>query len=135
MRGNQGGKGRDDVPGPSGAASGEQEAAREAVLRGWREAEALLDAITASVPDLRDKQAVGEAIEAYMARWGQPQFRITCYRCGQAVVELPLVYPTARGRWTWMPPSYYVARFSHDPQYRQCPSCGAPFPPVDLDSA
>jgi len=106
--------------------------AREAVLDAVREAEAVLDAILAGVKDRRSREDISRAVQAYLATHGEPVFRIVCYRCGEAVLKMPLMYPSARGLWTWLPPAYLVARFNSDDACRRCPACGAPFEPVSL---
>lgn len=94
------------------------------------QAEALIDEMMAGAID-RSREAMSDAIAAHMAAHGEPRFRIQCYRCGGAVVDLPLAYPSARGLWTWMPPAYYVARFNDDASSRRCDACGATFPTVN----
>lgn len=106
--------------------------ARAAVLKAVQEAEAVLDAIMAHVRDRRSREDISRAVEAYVAAHGEPAFRIACYRCGEAVLQVPLMYPSARGLWTWLPPAYLVARFNSDDACRRCPACGAPFEPVSL---
>lgn len=106
--------------------------ARAAVLQAVQEAEGVIDRIMAGVRDRRSREELSRAVEAYMEAHGEPRFRIVCYRCRGTVLEVPLVYPSARGLWTWLPPAYLVARFNSDDAYRRCSGCGASFEPVDL---
>lgn len=113
--------------------SDDYRAAQRAVTEAVRRAEAMIDAMMDAASDTRSREAISAGIEWYTENHGEPRFRIDCYRCGRAVVDLPLVYPSARGLWTWMPPAYYVARFNHDESHRRCDGCGAEFPVVELD--
>lgn len=110
----------------------EVEGARKAVSEAVRRAEAMIEAMMDAASDPRSREAISAAIESYTESHGEPRFRINCYRCGETVVDLPLVYPSARGLWTWMPPAYYVARFNHEESQRRCEACGAEFPVTAL---
>lgn len=108
------------------------EGARRSVTEAVRRAEAMIDAMMDAASDPRSREAISTAIESYTEMHGEPRFRINCYQCGEPVVDLPLVYPSARGLWTWMPPAYYVARFNHEESQRRCAACGADFPVTGL---
>lgn len=107
-----------------------ERAAQEALLRGLRRAEKVIDDIRARATDPNSREALSEAMAAHIEARGEPTFRIDCYRCGHAVVDLPLLYRSARGLWTWMPPAYYVAQFNEEESRRRCTACGADFPAV-----
>ena len=107
--------------------------AKRAVTEAVRRAETIIDEMMRAAVDPRSREAISAAIESYIETYGEPRFRIDCYRCGKAVADLPLVYPSARGLWTWMPPAYYVARFNHEENDRRCGACGAKFPVVEPD--
>lgn len=108
----------------------EHDAAEHAVATAVMQAEALIERVMAGV-DHRSRESMSDAIEEYMAKHGEPRFRIPCFRCGEAVVDLPLAYPSARGLWSWMPPTYYVARFNNEANSRHCAACGAEFPLIN----
>lgn len=101
-------------------------------MRAVLQAEALIDGVMAGVAVRRSREAMSDAIAAHIAAYGEPRFRIDCFRCGAAVADLPLAYPSARGLWTWMPPAYYVARFNDDASERRCDACGTQFPTVNV---
>lgn len=105
--------------------------ARQAVLHALAQAESLIGEVMSSVVDRRSKESLSEAIQKYIDAYGEPRFRIRCPACGTFVVDLPLAYPSARGLWTWMPPTYYVAVFNRDSSKRRCQRCDAYFPPVN----
>lgn len=114
-----------------GDSNGNGEKAAALVLTAVAEAEALIDDVMASAADRRSRDAMSRAIESYIAEHGEPRFLIHCYRCDNPVVDLPLAYRSARGLWTWMPPTYYLARFNENEQERRCADCDAQFPPVE----
>lgn len=105
--------------------------AREAVEQGVLEAEAVIGAIMGQVEDRRSREEISGAVAAYVAAHGEPRFSVRCYRCGGAAVDMPLIYPSARGLWSWMPPGYLLAQFNHNAAERRCRQCGAPFPRVE----
>src|SRR5690554_5785670 len=108
--------------------------AKRAVTEAVRRAERIIDEMMDAAGNSPSREAISDAIEAYIGANGEPRFRIECFRCGEAVVDTPLVYPSARGLWTWMPPAYYVAQFNHAENNRRCDACGTKFPVVQPGS-